>query len=135
MSPIEKIMKENQDEFINLVVKFVEEKTTTKVKKRKAPKIVCHFQALGKNYNSNIFAENYEQFLIDTSKILDYNKFEPVLQSFIRKNENEFSDSHRKSSIIKLHNEGLISSHSGTKVKLKHIEELCKVMGINFTIK
>jgi uncharacterized membrane-anchored protein YjiN (DUF445 family) len=133
MSPIEKIIRENQDEFVNLVVKFVEEKT--KVKKKKASKIICHFQALGKNYCSNIFAENYKEFLMDTSKILDYDKFQPILQSFITKNENEFSDSHRKSSIIKLHNKGLISSHSGSKVKLKHIKELCEVMGINFTIK
>lgn len=133
MSPIEKIIRENQEEFVNLVVKFVEEKTN--VKKKKASKIVCHFQALGKNYNSNIFAENYKQFLIDTSKILDYDKFQPVLQSFIRKNENEFTDSYENSSIVKLHNEGFVSTHSGSVEKIKHIDGLCKIMNVTITKK
>jgi hypothetical protein len=126
MSPIEKIIRENQDEFVNLVVKFVEEKIN--VKKKKASKIVCHFQALGKNYNSNIFAENYKQFLIDTSKILHYDKFESLPNGYFKKNKEEFGDSHRKKSIVELHNGIFVSTHSGSVEKLKHIRKICKIM-------
>jgi hypothetical protein len=135
MSPIEKIIRENQDEFVNLVVKFVEEKTTTKVKKNKRPKIICHFNVLGKNYTSDKFVDNYKDFLLEVSRILNYDKFEPILLSYVKKNENKFTDSYEKTSIVKLHNGGFVSTHSGSQKKIDHIDGLCKIMNATITKK
>jgi hypothetical protein len=133
MSPIEKIIKENQEEFMDMVIKFVNEKTS--VKQKKAPKIICHFQALGKTYDSDIFIRNYESFLQDASKIMDYDKFKLILKGFIRESENEFPESHEgKTSMIKLYNGGVVTGYSGTPKKMEHIEGLCGAMGINLTI-
>ena len=131
MSPIEKIIRENQEEFMDLVIKFVNEKTSTK--KRKAQKILCHFQALGKKYDSNIFARNYEDFLMDASKLVPLSKFKEVLKGYVKEDENQFTTSHKeKTSIVRLNNGGVVSCYSGTSKKLEHIKGLCEVMGVNF---
>jgi cyclophilin family peptidyl-prolyl cis-trans isomerase len=134
MLAIEKVIKENQEEFMDMVIKFVKEKTS--VKQKKSPKTICHFYALGKTYDSNIFARNYEDFLVDTSKILGYDGFKEVLKGFVRKGENEFPVSHKgKTSMVKLNNGGVVSCYSGTPKKLKHIRGLCDIMGITLTMK
>jgi regulator of PEP synthase PpsR (kinase-PPPase family) len=133
MSPIEKVIKENQEEFMDMVIKFVNEKTS--VKQKKASKIICHFQALGKTYDSDIFIKNYECFLQDASKIMDYDKFKLILKGFMRESKDDFPESHvGKTSMIKLHNGGVVTGYSGTPKKMEHIEGLCNTMGINLTI-
>jgi len=133
MSPIEKVIKENPEEFMDMVIKFVNEKTS--VKQKKASKIICHFQALGKTYDSDIFIKNYESFLQDASKIMDYNKFKLILKGFMRESKDDFPESHEgKTSMIKLHNGGVVTGYSGTPKKMEHIEGLCNAMGINLTI-
>ena len=123
MSPIEKVIKENQEEFMDMVIKFVNEKTS--VKQKKGLKIICHFQALGKTYN----------FLQDASKIMDYYKFKLILKGFMRESKDDFPESHEgKTSMIKLHNGGVVSGYSGTPKKMEHIEGLCNAIGINLTI-
>lgn len=133
MSPIEKVIKENQEEFMDMVIKFVNKKTS--VKQKKGLKIICHFQALGKTYNSDIFIRNYESFLQDASKIMDYDKFKLILKGFMRESKDDFPESHEgKTSMIKLHNGGVVSGYSGTPKKMEHIEGLCDAIGINLTI-
>ncbi len=130
---IEKFIKENQEEFLEVVLNFIKEKSETKQKK--SPKKVCHFKALGKTYDSDIFTRNYESFLLDVSKILSYNEFKTHLQGFVRKNKEEFPDSFSiKTSMIKLHNGGIVSSYSATEKKIEHIKGLCKHMGVSLTI-
>jgi cyclophilin family peptidyl-prolyl cis-trans isomerase len=134
MSSIEKVIKENQEEFMEMVIKFVNEKTV--IKRKKSPKTVCHFYALGKTYDNNIFVRNYENFLIDTSKILGYDGFKQVLKSYIRSEEEEFPKSHKgKGPVIKLSNGGVVTGYSGTSKKIEHIKGLCAVMGIKLTMK
>ena len=133
LSQIEKTIKENQHEFMDMVIKFVNEKLNQK--QTKAPKTICHFQALGKTYDSNVFTRNYEQFLLDVSKILSYDEFKAHMHRYVRLNENEFSKSTLdKVFLIKLHNRGIVSTHSSTEKKLTHIKRLCEYMGINLTI-
>jgi hypothetical protein len=133
MSPIEKILRENQDELFKFVAKLVEEKN--EVKKKKADKIVCHFNVLGKSYTSNKFVDNYREFLLDASKILDYDKFQPVLLSYIKKDENGFTESYERTSIVKLYNGGFVSTHSGSVKKIEHIDGLCEIMNATITKK
>ena len=131
MQQLETVIKENQEEFLNLVINFVKEKT----KKRKLPKTICHFQALGKTYDNDIFTKNYGNFLIDASKILTYESFKPILKSFLGKNIEAFTDKrNEKSSLIRLNNGGYVSTYSSTEKKIGHIEELCNLMNINLKI-
>lgn len=135
---VEKIIKENQEEFLDLVIKFVTEKTAEKtiIKQKRTPKTVCHFNALGKTYDSNVFKKNYENFLIDTSKILSYDGFKQVLKGYVRIDANGFPKSHEgKTSMIKLSNGGFVTCYSGTTKKLEHIKGLCNAIGITLTLK
>ena len=106
MSQIEKTIVENQNEINKFLVKLFEEKNKVKlfeeknkVKKRKASKMIYHFNVLGETYNSDIFVDNYRDFLLNVSKILDCNKFEILPNGYFKKNKYEFTKSYRKSSI------------------------------------
>jgi hypothetical protein len=130
---LEKTIRDNQDEFINMVINFVNQKTTTKQKK--SSKTILHFQALGKTYDSDIFTRNYTQFLMDVSKILSYDEMKPFLNCFLRKTENEFPESHNdNSSKFQINNGGFVSTYSSTEKKIEHIKGLCGNLGINIKI-
>jgi len=128
MSPIEKIIVENQNEIIKFLVKLVKEKN--EVKKKKESKIIQHFKVLGEIYNSNKFVDNYKDFLLNVSKIMDCEKFETLPKGYFKKNKDEFTNSYRKTSIINLHNGVFVSTHSGSEEKLKHIKKICEIMGV-----
>lgn len=131
MQQLEAVIKENQEEFLNLIINFVKEKT----KKRKAPKTICYFQALGKTYDNDIFAKNYGNFLKDASKILNYEDFKPILKSHLRKSVDEFTENTtERSTLIKLSNGGFVSTYTSTEKKIAHIEDLCNIMDIKLKI-
>ena len=130
INQFEKTIRDNQQEFMELVIKFVNQKLTQKP--TKAPKTICHFQALGKTYDDNIFSKNYEQFLRDVSKILTYNDLKIHMNRFVGLNEKDFTKSTLgNSKLLKLPNGILVSTHSTTEKKLVHIHRLCSHMGIN----
>jgi hypothetical protein len=135
MKNMEKIIRDNQEEFMTMVINFINEKVDNGPKK--APKTVCFFTALGKVYNSKVFKNNYEEFLMDLSKIQGYGLFKKVLRGFIKESVNEFSDNTKdKSTIIRLYNGGYVSTYSSTEKKMDHINELCKELSIkvNFNV-
>ena len=129
MKNIEKTIKENQEEFMNMVINFVNKKMEDKPKR--TPKTICSFNVLGKEYNSKIFTENYKHFLNDVSNIHDYNIFEKSLKSFVNKDINKFSNNAiTKSSVVKLNNGGYVSCHSSTQMKMKHIKTICEELNV-----
>jgi hypothetical protein len=129
MKIIEKTIRENQEEFMNMVINFVNKKMEDKPKR--APKTICYFNVLGKEYNSKIFTENYKHFLNDVSNIHDYNIFEKSLKSFVNKDINKFSNNAiTKSSVVKLNNGGYVSCHSSTQMKMNHIKTICKELNV-----
>jgi hypothetical protein len=131
MQTLESVIRENQDEFLNLVLEFVKEKT----KKRKGPKTICHFQALGKTYDNHIFSKNYGAFLKDVSRILSYESLEPILKSYLRKNIDDFSDNTtERSTLIHLENGGYVTTYSSTEKKITHIQDLCQLLNANLKI-
>ena len=133
MKTIKQIIAENQDEFNEIIIKFIEDKmeSETNQKNKRAPKTICHFTALGKRYNSNIFTDNYTQFLLDVSSFQGYGLFQKTLGTFIKENINEFTDvTKEKSSIIPLKNGGYVSCYSSTERKLKHINNVCDELSI-----
>ena len=76
MKNIEKTIRENQEEFMNMVINFVNKKMEDKPKR--TPKTICSFNVLGKEYNSKIFTENYKHFLNDVYVINENNKCSTV---------------------------------------------------------
>ena len=129
MKNIEKTIKEHQEEFMNMVINFVNKKMEDKPKR--TPKTICSFNVLGKEYNSKIFTENYKYFLNDVSNIHDYNIFEKSLKSFVNKVINKFSNNAiTKSSVVKLNNGGYVSCHSSTQMKMKHIKTICEELNV-----
>ena len=133
MKTIKQIIAENQDEFNEIIIKFIEDKmeSETNQKNKRAPKTICHFTALGKRYNSNIFTDNYTQFLLDVSSFQGYGLFQKTLGTFIKENINEFTDvTKENSSIIPLKNGGYVSCYSSTERKLKHINNVCDELSI-----
>ena len=129
MKNIEQIIKENQEEFMGMVISFVNKKEG--IQKKKAPKTICHFTALGKKYNSNIFSNNYSQFLKHISNIHGYDVFKKVLKSFVEKDINDFSPSKRdKPQFIYLDNGAIVSSYSSTDKKKSHIQGICNYLNI-----
>lgn len=129
MKNIEQIIKENQEEFMGMVISFVNKKG--EVQKKKAPKTICHFIAFGKKYTSNIFSNNYKQLLKDVSNIHGYDTFKTVLKSFVEMDINNFSPSKRdKTQLIYLNNGAIVSSYSSTRIKRQHIQGICDVLNV-----
>jgi len=135
MENIYQSIKDNQEEFITMVMEFVEKKTETP-KKNKARKTVCHFNVLGKKYNSNIFVKNYENFLNDVSNIHKYDLFKKIMKGYVNTDKNQFPKSViTKSTIIKLNNGVFVNTYSATPQKMEHIQKICDILNVPVTFK
>jgi hypothetical protein len=126
-------IEDNKEELSAIIVKFFEGKTETP-KKNKAPKTVCHFNVLGKKYNSNIFVKNYENFLNDVSNIHKYDLFKKTMKGYVNTDINQFPQSVlTKSTIIKLNNGVFVSTYSATLQKMEHIKNICDTINVPVT--
>lgn len=132
MENIRKIISENQEEFNRMVINFIESKTPKSVKPKKKPKTIAHFTALGKEYNSDIFTNNYTDFLKDISNIHGVELFKQTIGTFfVKDNIREFTDNTKaKSTIVNLKQGGYVSCYSSTNQKMEHIKEIAKKLRI-----
>lgn len=132
MEKIKKIILENQEEFNQMVINFIESKTPKTVKQKKKPKTIAHFTALGKEYNSDIFTNNYTEFLKDISNIHGVELFKQTIGTFfVKDNIREFTDNTKsKSTIVNLKQGGYVSCYSSTNQKMEHINEIAKKLKI-----
>ena len=129
MRNIEQIIKENQEEFMGMVISFVNKKEG--IQKKKAPKTICHFTAFGKKYNSDVFTNNYSQLLNDVSNIHGYDIFKKVLGKFVEKDIKDFCTSKKKNaSFIYLNNGAIVSCYSSTEKKKLHIQGICNNLNV-----
>ena len=146
MKSIRQIITDNQGEFNEMIINFLTQKGNevpqpikSSVKQRKkTPKTVCHFKVMGKKYDSNVFTDNYREFLTDISKGNDYELFEKTLGTFTKYNLNDFTNTTReKATVIKLKCGGFVSTYSSTKMKMEHVKNICDELGynVNFNIK
>jgi hypothetical protein len=93
---------------------------------------------MGKKYNSNVFTDNYREFLTDISRVHQYELFEKTLGTFTKFKLNDFTDTTReKATVIKLKCGGFVSTYSSTKMKMEHVKSICDELGykINYDIK
>ena len=137
MKNIKEIITENQNEFNEMIINFFTEKMNDEQRiikpkqNRKAPKTVCHFDALGKSYKSNVFTDNYSKFLIDVSHKYKYDVFKRNLRTFVQNNKSDFNETTlRKASMVSLKCGGFVSTHSSTQMKMEHITGICKEIGV-----
>jgi hypothetical protein len=146
MKTIRQIITDNQEEFNEMIINFLTEKGNevpqpikSRIKQRKKKlKTVCHFNTMGKNYDSNVFTDNYREFLTDISRVHQYELFEKTLGTFTKYNLNDFTDTTReKATVIKLKCGGFVSTYSSTKMKMEHVKNVCDELGykVNFNIK
>ena len=129
------VIKDNQDEFNELVAQFILNKTEKSEQddtsyRQKAPKTICHFTVLGKRYDSNIFSDNYTKFVKDISTLHDYKFFSKTMGSVVRQKIEDFSENTRKHSIHQLNNGGYFSCHTSTEKKMSHIKEICDQLNV-----
>jgi hypothetical protein len=129
------VIKDNQDEFNELVAQFLLDKIQTTEEENssgrsKAPKTICHFTVLGKKYDSNVFTDNYSKFVKDISTLHDYKFFSRTMGSVVRRKIEDFSEVARKHSIHPLSNGGYFSCHTSTEKKMSHIQEICNQLNI-----
>ena len=138
MKSIRQIITDNQEEFNEMIINFLTEKgeevpqtiKSSVKQKKKATKTVCHFSVMGKKYNSNVFTDNYREFLTDISKVNNYELFEKTLGSFTKFNLNDFTNVTReKATVIKLKCGGYVSTYSSTKMKMEHVKNICDELG------
>jgi hypothetical protein len=123
-------LSENHAEELEKVVnKLYSDKTITI--STRSPKEICHFKALGKNYNSNKFIENYISFINDVSGILTYNDIKNCLGPIVALDTKEFSKANQKNKCWKLIRDSFyITTYTGVKLQKKHIKKLADKMGI-----
>lgn len=138
MKSIRQIITDNQEEFNEMIINFLTEKgeevpqtiKSSVKQKKKATKTVCHFSVMGKKYNSNVFTDNYREFLTDISKVNNYELFEKTLGTFTKFNLNDFTNVTReKATVIKLKCGGYVSTYSSTKMKMEHVKNICDELG------
>lgn len=115
-----------------MVINFIQSKIPNSKKQKKKPKTICHFNVLGKEYNSDIFTNNYTQFLQDISNIYGIDLFKQTIGTFfVKDNIREFTDNTKsKSSIVNLNQGGYVSCYSSTSQKMEHINEIAKKLKI-----
>ena len=134
MKTIKEIITENQQEFNDVIINFLTEKSVETKQKKKQPKTVCHFSVMGKKYDSNVFTNNYKNFLMDISKNNNYKLFQESLGRFVRSKSKYFSETTRnKSQLVKLMCGGYVSTYSSTEFKIKHIKNICDKLGVDFS--
>ena len=136
MDNIIQIIENNQDEFNQMVVDFIMEKTTEKETKQKSAKTICHFKALGETFNSNKFVDNYEKFLLHISALpLSEEVYHKSLGTFVTDDVSNFPPSIKRNDIIYLPNNLKVSTYSSTNKKMEHVAKIGDELGLHIDFK
>jgi hypothetical protein len=126
MEKLQILIDKCPDELFDVVNKLYDEKFPNK---KKNSKIIFKFRVLGKNYNSDITTKNYVSFISDISKIHPYEMFEQCMHKYyISKDGSQLKQSQ------KINDDFYISGYSSTEVKIKHIMNICDLLGINLDV-
>jgi hypothetical protein len=126
MNKIEKLLREHNEEFTQMVNEFYDEKYPSK-----KSKTICRFKVGGKDYNSDIFTKNYREFLNDLTQTIGGNVFKKVLGNYVKFDPSEFSASIiQKNQYDNINDVFYVSTYTDTDKKLKHITDLCEYLDI-----
>jgi len=126
MEKLQQLIETCPDELFDIVNKLYDEKFP---KKKKNSKTIFKFKVLGKNYDSTITTKNYVSFISDISKIHPFEMFKECIHEYYLSN----NDSVLKQS-QKINDNFYISGYSSTEVKVRHVMNICELLGINLEI-
>lgn len=130
MNKIQKLLQEHNEEFLEMVDNFYDEKYPSKKEKT-----ICHFKVVGKHYRNDIFNKNYKSFLNDLSTSMGAKAFKRVLGRYVEFNVEDFSPSIiRKGQYENINGMFYISTYSSTETKIKHIQDLCEFLDIPLSL-
>jgi hypothetical protein len=126
MQKLQQLIEKCPDELFEIVNKLYDEKFP---KKKKNSKTIFKFKVLGKKYDSNITTKNYISFITDISKIHPYEMFEQCIHEYyLSKHDLVLKQSQ------KINDNFYISGYSSTEVKVRHIMNICDLLGINLEV-
>jgi hypothetical protein len=130
MEKITELMEKYPTELYDMVDKLYNEKFP----KKKNPKLVFKFRALGKNYDEDVVSNNYKSFLSDISKIHSPELFGTCISNgYIYKGDKEIGDKQMKQ-MYKIYDNFYVSCYSSTEVKIRHIMSIADLIGIDVKI-
>jgi len=124
MDKFKTLLENHPDELHEVINNLYKEKYPLKKGKKK----IFKFRSMGKNYDSNVFTNNYIEFIKDISNIHPYEMFEnSIIKCYISKTHEGMKQSH------KIKNNFYVTGYSSTERKIIHVKELCSLLDINIT--
>lgn len=123
MNKLKYLQENHQDDLMLLVENLYKQK----YQKKKKEKTICHFRALGNDYNNDIFVRNYESFMNHVTLIKPFNQVKEVMYKYLAEDKSQFSDKcNKKNQALKLDTGYFLNTYSTTEVKVGHIKKICQ---------
>lgn len=126
MEKLQQLIETCPDELFEIVNKLYDEKFP---KKKKNSKTIFKFKVLGKEYDNDIVTKNYVSFLSDISKIHPYEMFEKCIHGYYMS-----KDGLSLKQSQKINDNFYVSGYSSTEVKIRHIMNICDLLGITLAV-
>ena len=126
MEKLQHLIETCPDELFEIVNKLYDEKFP---RKKKNSKTIFKFKVLGKNYDSTITTKNYVSFISDISKIHPFEMFKECIHEYYLSNNDLVLKQSQK-----INDNFYISGYSSTEVKVRHVMNICELLGINLEI-
>ena len=126
MEKLQQLIETCPDELYEIVNKLYDEKFP---KKKKNSKTIFKFKVLGKEYDNDIVTKNYVSFLSDISKIHPYEMFEKCIHGYYMS-----KDGLSLKQSQKINDNFYVSGYSSTEVKIRHIMNICDLLGISLVV-
>ena len=102
--------------------------------RQRVNKTICHFEALGNKYNSDVFVDNFIKFLTDVYSTIGYAKLKMVMGSYVNNDYKKFSKnciSSKQYTLIAP--DCYVNHYSATSIKIDQIQRVAEKA--NVTIK
>lgn len=126
MEKLQQLIETCPDELFEIVNKLYDEKFP---KKKKNSKTIFKFKVLGKEYDNDIVTKNYVSLLSDISKIHPYEMFEKCIHGYYMS-----KDGLSLKQSQKINDNFYVSGYSSTEVKIRHIMNICDLLGITLVV-
>jgi hypothetical protein len=123
-----------EKELIKLLTEYPEDTKSVilnlynqKYPKTRTKKTIYHFKALGKEYTSDVFVDNYSQFITDTINLCGFDPIQKVIKDcYISRSKENFSEiCNNKNQTKEVLSGVYLKTYSPTSVKISHIEKIC----------
>jgi hypothetical protein len=116
-----KLLSENPDKVNHLLQSLYDELYGDVIedKKVRKKKTICHFKAMGKEYKSDIFTKNYEEFMTDVINICGFESLHEIIGNKEISKINNFKHSKKIKDFI------FLNTWTNTESKILLVEKVC----------